>query len=40
VEALVEELVAPGGTSVRVTEEKDGYFVAMRDPEDNELDVH
>jgi glyoxalase superfamily protein len=40
IDAEVERLVAAGATRVRATQEFDGYFVAMLDPEGNEFDVH
>jgi Glyoxalase-like domain len=39
VDAEVERLVEAGATRLRAVEEEGQYFVAMRDPEDNEFDV-
>ena len=39
VDAKVERLVAAGASRLGAIEEDGEYFVAMRDPEDNEFDI-
>jgi hypothetical protein len=40
VDAEAERLLGAGATRLAAIEEYGGYFVAMRDPEGNEFDVH